>query len=96
MAGFSLVREIGTNENNQTIYSMAEFFVMKKYRKLGVGQHAATELFNKLKGTWKVAQIEANIPAQIFWKKTIEKYTKNNYQEVREEDWKGPVQIFST
>jgi predicted acetyltransferase len=96
LAGFALVRAIGSKEHNQTIYSMAEFFVMKKYRQLGVGQHAAIEVFNRFSGIWKVAQIETNKPAQIFWRKTIGKYTNNNYQEVREDEWEGPIQTFST
>jgi predicted acetyltransferase len=78
------------------MYSMAEFFVMKKYRHSKVGQYVSTELFNQFKGIWKVGQIESNKPAQIFWRKTIERYTQNNYQEIREDDWEGPVQTFST
>lgn len=74
----------------------AEFFVMKKYRKKGVGQYVAVEIFNKFRGFWKVAQIESNLPAQIFWRKIIERYTNNNYQEIREDDWEGPIQTFST
>lgn len=96
LAGFALVRELGTNEHNQLIYSVAEFFVMKKYRKLGVGQHASYELFNEFSGIWKVAQIETNKPAHFFWRKIIGKYTNNNFQEVREDDWEGPIQTFST
>ncbi|BBH24381.1 hypothetical protein Back11_57260 [Paenibacillus baekrokdamisoli] len=96
LAGFALVREVGTNEHNQTIYSVAEFFVMKKYRKLGVGQHVSTELFNTFSGIWKVGQIETNKPAQAFWRKIIGKYTNNNYREIREDDWEGPIQTFST
>lgn len=95
LAGFVLVRMMGTNEHNQPIYSVAEFFVMKKYRKLGVGMTASTEVFNRFRGIWKVAQIENNIPAQIFWKKAIERYTNNNFQEVRENEWHGPIQTFS-
>ncbi|BBI34302.1 hypothetical protein KCTCHS21_37010 [Cohnella abietis] len=96
LAGFALIREIGTNENNDIIYSLAEFFVMKKYRRQGVGQHAAVEVFDLFCGEWKVAQIAANKPAQIFWRKTIESYTKSNYQEITEEDWAGPIQTFSS
>ncbi|GIQ62621.1 hypothetical protein PACILC2_11890 [Paenibacillus cisolokensis] len=71
LAGFALVREIVTNDNNQTNYSMAEFFVMKKYRNQGVGQQASTELFNRFRGIWKVAQIESNKPAQIFGERQL-------------------------
>lgn len=95
LAGFVLVRMMGTNEQSQPIYSVAEFFVMKKYRKLGVGIIASTEVFNRFRGIWKVAQIESNKPAQIFWRKAIERYTNNNFQEVREDEWDGPIQTFS-
>jgi predicted acetyltransferase len=79
-----------------SLFAVAEFFVMKKYRKLGVGQHVSTELFNKFSGIWKVSQMETNLPAQSFWRKTIERYTNNNYQEIREDDWEGPIHTFST
>ncbi|MGG3280004.1 GNAT family N-acetyltransferase [Paenibacillus solani] len=96
LAGFALVRELGTTDNDETIYSMAEFFVMKKYRKNGIGQYIAVELFNRFQGIWKVAVLESNKPAQKFWRKTIERYTNNRYQVIREEDWDGPIQIFSS
>ncbi|MEK8131011.1 GNAT family N-acetyltransferase [Paenibacillus filicis] len=95
LAGFVLVREIGTI-NEIPVYSIAEFFVMRKYRGRGIGRHAAFELFDSFRGIWKVAQVEANKPAQIFWRKTIEQYTGNQFQEVREDDWEGPIQLFST
>lgn len=94
LAGFALIRVLGTDEHHRTIYQVAEFFVMKMYRGSGVGQHVAFELFNQYHGLWKVPQIETNIPAQTFWRKVISKYTGNNYSEVREPDWDGPIQVF--
>ncbi|GGG59346.1 hypothetical protein [Paenibacillus radicis (ex Gao et al. 2016)] len=94
--GFALVRKLGVDRDNKSIYSIAEFFVMKKYRQLGAGQGAAYELFNRFSGVWKVAQIEENKPAQLFWRKIIGKYPNHSYQEVREADWDGPIQTFST
>jgi predicted acetyltransferase len=96
LAGFALVRFIGENDIDQTKYSMAEFFVMKKYRKLRVGQTVAHKLFDQYRGIWKVGQIEANKPAQAFWRKTIERYTNGNYKEIREDNWEGPIQTFSS
>ncbi|MFD0589274.1 GNAT family N-acetyltransferase [Paenibacillus sp. GCM10027627] len=95
LAGFALVRELGVDENDKSIYSIAEFFVMKKYRGAGVGQNAAYEVFSRFHGVWKVAEMEENIPAQLFWRKTIQNYTNGNFEEVREEDWDGPIQMFS-
>jgi hypothetical protein len=35
-------------------------------------------------------------PAQIFWRKVIARYTHNKYHEVREPEWDGPIQTFTT
>ncbi|WP_372633712.1 GNAT family N-acetyltransferase [Cohnella sp.] len=96
LAGFALVREIGNNEQEYKVFWMAEFFIMKKYRKSNVGRTVAQRLFQDFSGIWKVAQIESNVPAQIFWRKTIEQFTNGNYEEIRQEDWDGPIQTFST
>jgi predicted acetyltransferase len=54
---------------------MEEFFVMKKYRKSGVGKQTAFYLFDLFPGKWEVAQIKANIPARKFRMKVISDYT---------------------
>lgn len=92
-AGFALVRVIEFGYDIYT-FSMAEFFVMKKYRKTGVGKYIAMELFNKFKGKWKVAVIEENKPAQLFWRKVVQEYTGGKFEEVREEGWSGPIEAF--
>ena len=93
LAGFVLVRKLD-DIDELPVYCMAEFFVMKKYRHQGVGEKAATEIFNQFQGAWRVAQIEANAPAQHFWRKIIGRYTNNDYREIRVEDWDGPIQTF--
>jgi predicted acetyltransferase len=95
LAGFVLVRRIGMDELDRPLYSVAEFFVMKKYRKLGVGTAAATEVFDRFPGVWRVAQVEANKPSKLFWKKVIATYTNGHFQEIREDKWDGPIHIFS-
>lgn len=95
LAGFVLVRRIGTNSSDNNIYSIAEFFVMKKYRKAGVGKRVANMVFNTFQGEWKVSQIENNIPAQRFWRNVISEYTRDQFEEIRETDWNGPIQKFT-
>ncbi|PWV94448.1 putative acetyltransferase [Paenibacillus cellulosilyticus] len=77
--GFVLVRYIETEERKY--YSIAEFFVLKKYRREGIGQAAAEEIFNLHKGNWEVKQLESNKPAQLFWNKIIVRYTKGRFKE---------------
>lgn len=94
LAGFALVREVGMTDTNETIYSIAEFFVMKQYRHGGVGRTIAYQLFDTFGGVWRVAQIEKNVLAQIFWRKVIGEYTGGNYEEVTESGWIGSIQQF--
>ncbi|WP_010500468.1 GNAT family N-acetyltransferase [Paenibacillus elgii] len=91
LAGFALIRELGSDER---VYSVAEFFVMKKYRRHGVGRDLAFDLFNRFPGQWEVAQMKENEPAQKFWRRIVDEYTKGSYQEMTRDDWEGPIQTF--
>jgi predicted acetyltransferase len=77
--GFILVRFIETEE--RSYFSIAEFFIMKKYRREGIGKAAAWQIFNLHKGQWEVYQKENNKPAQVFWNKTISGYTKGQFND---------------
>ncbi|CAM3258716.1 GNAT family N-acetyltransferase [Paenibacillus taichungensis] len=77
--GFVLVRLIETAERDY--YSIAEFFILKKYRREGIGKAVAARIFDLYKGQWEVYQIEGNKSAQIFWNKTIDEYTKGQFKE---------------
>jgi predicted acetyltransferase len=83
--GFVLVKRI--ESESRTYFSVAEFFIMKKYRRNGVGKAIAFEIFKLHKGQWEVYQKETNKPAQIFWSKVIGEYTKGMFEE-RYEDGK--------
>ncbi|MCR8843306.1 GNAT family N-acetyltransferase [Paenibacillus sp. SC116] len=76
-AGFILVRFVESEERN--FFTIAEFFVMKKYRKAGIGRAVAKQVFNSHKGSWEVFQMESNRPAQLFWNKVIDEYTNGQF-----------------
>lgn len=95
-AGFVLVRGIPGQQNGEIIHAVAEFFIMKKYRRQGIGQQVASSIFDQFPGSWQVAEIEENLPAQKFWRRVIGEYTSGRYQEVRRPDWEGPIQIFTS
>jgi predicted acetyltransferase len=63
-AGFALV-------HTGDPHDMAEFFVLRKYRRQGVGQEAARTLFARFPGGWLVRQITANPEATRFWRTAI-------------------------
>ncbi len=67
---------------------MAEFFVMRKYRRGGVGGEAARAVFAMFPGEWQVRQIRRNEAAIKFWRAAIPvAFTEDTNDE-------GPVQHF--
>jgi predicted acetyltransferase len=64
IAGFSFVRAGDPHD-------MAEFFVLRKYRRSGVGVRAARSLFATFPGEWQVRQVAANTAAVAFWHRAI-------------------------
>ena len=98
IAGFALIRTV-TDSSSATVhiyYNMCEFFVMRKYRHKGVGVSAAFKVFDMHPGEWHIAQMEENRPAQEFWRRVISKYTSGRYEEIREDGWEGPIQVFTS
>ena len=59
-------------------WSIAEFLIIPKYRRLGIGRKVAFALFNQFKGNWEVSPSFGSKKALAFWKKTISEYC-NNY-----------------
>lgn len=76
LVGFVLERfnEEGNNE-------IAEFFVINKFRRKGVGTFMARKMFELYKGKWEICTLLKNERAQKFWRKTIKDYTNNNFEE---------------
>jgi predicted acetyltransferase len=81
LAGFALV-------HSGDPHDMAEFFVLRKYRRGGVGTQAARLVFARFPGAWQVRQQWANTAATAFWRRTVP--VGSTEDEVDE----GPVQRF--
>ena len=60
-----------------TGYSIAEFLVIPKYRRLGIGRRAAIECFGRFPGNWEVSPSYGSEKAYSFWKNVIDEYTGN-------------------
>ena|SRR5215217_112906 len=76
--GFVLVKK---NKTDEAYFSIEEFFIMKKYRRAGIGKAVARQIFTLYKGDWQVHQRENNIPAQEFWRSVINEYTNGQFSE---------------
>ena len=65
LAGFVLVNRWSAL-NRELDHSVGEFFVLRKYRRIGVGSRAARILFERWPGPWEVAVARYNKPALAF------------------------------
>lgn len=93
-AGFALVNGNVLMPGNERW--LAQFFVLRRYRRQGVASAAARIVFDRLPARWEVGELPDNLPAQAFWRRMIADYTHLQYSEqyVNEGDWEGFVQCF--
>ena len=82
LAGFVLIDNVGVN--TLVDYNIAEFFILQKYRRKGVGTYVAEHIFDQFRGNWEVMQAPSHKAAQAFWRKVIAQYTSGNYKESTE------------
>ena len=80
IAGFALVCPHCDYRKEEGAQCVGEFFVMLKYRRMGVGLEAAAQLFDRHPGLWEVCWWNNNLPARSFWQKAVERYTGGHYE----------------
>jgi predicted acetyltransferase len=98
LAGFALLNEYCYLIKEPGTMSIAEFFIMRKFRRQGIGKRVAIQVFDKFPGKWEVIQHGENEPSQVFWEHVIQEYTQGNYQKekVKTEWWEGQALLFDT
>ncbi len=95
-AGFALLDDSVRLAGDQIW--LAQFFVMKKYRKQGLGAWAAKRLFEQVPGRWEVGQMPGNDSATRFWRRVIGDFTKGEFVEHCLDDarWHGYLHCFDS
>jgi predicted acetyltransferase len=98
LAGFALVHQKSHLSGADDVWDMAEFFVLRRHRRAGVGMRAAHHFFATRPGNWEVRQRAANVTATAFWRRAIAAFTAGSFTEelLDDERWKGPVQRFAS
>lgn len=81
LAGFVLVRQLEA-EKDELLWQMAEFFILRKYRRQGIGREVAHRVFDRFEGRWQVTPQEGNLPAQRFWQRVMEDYRRKHPETV--------------
>jgi predicted acetyltransferase len=102
LAGFIIVNDSPIN-GLETKWTMVDFFVMYKYRKMGIGTFSVKNVFEKHKGKWGLKYHPKNEVSEKFWNKIIGEYTKGKYEIIKnnpetiyEDGTIGHVLIFET
>jgi predicted acetyltransferase len=84
LAGFVLVKRNSEMSGNEATWDMAEFFVVRGYRRLGIGTDVAHQVWQRFPGLWEVRVMESN-PALRFWERAISAFTGEAVHSVRVE-----------
>jgi predicted acetyltransferase len=99
LAGLAIVRRGSRLTGDAGTWDMAQFFVMRRYRRQAVGARAAHQLFAAHPGPWEVRQIPENSDGTAFWRRVIDDFAgPGGWAETRMdgEGWRGTVQRFTS
>lgn len=94
LGGFVLLNRFGFTDGLDC--SIAEHFIMRNYRKRGVGRRVAFEAFDRFRGLWEVRAHARNEVAKAFWRSVISDYTDGSFSELEKglKEWSGPIWTF--
>ena len=82
-----------TEDENEL--DVAEFFVMRRYRRSGVGRRAAFLIWKHFPGTWTVRVSEGNPGALEFWSDVVGEFTGGAVSESQRPGTPNPWRVFS-
>ena len=95
VAGFALVTRGSPATDDPDVFDIAEFFVLRRHRRSGVGRGAAFLLWDRLPGRWIVRVSEGNSGALRFWTDVIGEYTSGAPAQSERPGHPNPWRVFS-
>ena len=95
IAGFVLVNAF-SHSGLPVDFAIAEFFVMRKHRRGGVGRAAARAVIAPRVGQWELAVARRNTAALPFWRAVAAELAIGPADEIDRDDalWNGPILRF--
>ena len=91
LAGFALVRRGSEVSDDADVWDVAEFFVVRGFRRLGVGTKAAHAVWRMFPGRWEVRVMNRNRKAKEFWARAVKDFVGEAVEPARfgtgEQDW---------
>lgn len=95
VAGFALVTRGSPATDNPHDLDVSEFFVLRPYRRRGIGRRTAFLLWDRIPGRWVVRVSEMNRGAIPFWEGAIREYTHGAYGERKHAGRSHMFRVFS-
>jgi predicted acetyltransferase len=86
LAGFVLVKRGSGISSREPVWDMAEFFVVRGYRRRGIGTEIAHDVWRQFPGFWEVRVMQSNRLAHQFWERAISTYKGEAMHSVRIEN----------
>ncbi len=96
LAGFVLVRQGSLVSGDASVWDVAEFFIVRGYRRHGVGMKAAHQVWRKFPGPWEVRVMEKNPAAREFWNRAIAHFMGATIEPIFNEAHRWHVFSFNT
>ncbi len=86
-AGFALVSDrVDKAHHAGPGCNMDEFFVLRCWRRQGVGRAMARQVFERHPGYWQITEIGPNTLAQAFWQAVVREHTGGRAREFTTEE----------
>lgn len=82
VVGFALATRGSPASDDPDVFDVAEFFVIRRHRRSGVGRRAAMLLWSHLPGSWTVRASEAVPEAVAFWRSVVAEFTSGTAAEL--------------
>jgi predicted acetyltransferase len=82
--GFAMVARAGASATagaKPVDYRMAEFFIARSHRRLGIGRSAVQIIFSRFAGRWEIVEYQRNEGAVKFWRRIVSAYTHGKFNE---------------
>ncbi|GLS90191.1 hypothetical protein GCM10007916_12580 [Psychromonas marina] len=83
LAGFVLIRKYPENES---VYDIAQFFVLRKFKGKGVGKKSLELVVGLFPGKWQIRVLIENDGALIFWQSAVANIVGEHYEQTKSID----------
>ena len=81
LAGFAFVTRGSSASEDPDVFDVAEFFVLRRHRRAGVGRRAVFAVWKQLQGRWTVRVANGNRDGLEFWSRVVCEYTHGSFEE---------------